>query len=221
MTREQTVVRLGALGVVAIVRMDDPGRVAEVVAAISAGGVKAIEITMTVPDAVRLIGTLSGSLPGDILLGAGTVTDAATAEAVIAAGARFVVSPIVSQPVIDACARAGIATCAGAYTPTEIFTAWRSGADIVKLFPATSLGPKYLRDLAGPFPQIRMMPTGGVSIDNVGEWIAAGAYAVGIGGDLLDHAAISASRFDVLTGRAARLVENLGAAVSARGARQA
>lgn len=221
MTREQTVARLGALGVVAIVRMDDPGKVAEVVAAISAGGVKAIEITMTVPDAVRLIGTLSGSLPGDILLGAGTVTDAATAEAVIAAGARFVVSPIVSHPVIDACARAGIATCAGAYTPTEIFTAWRSGADIVKLFPATSLGPKYLRDLAGPFPQIRMMPTGGVSIDNVGEWIAAGAYAVGIGGALLDHAAISASRFDVLTGRAARLVENLVAAVSARGARQA
>ena len=221
MTREQTVARLGALGVVAIVRMDDPGKVAEVVAAISAGGVKAIEITMTVPDAVRLIGTLSGSLPGDILLGAGTVTDAATAEAVIAAGARFVVSPIESHPVIDACARAGIVTCAGAYTPTEIFTAWRSGADIVKLFPATSLGPKYLRDLAGPFPQIRMMPTGGVSIDNVGEWIAAGAYAVGIGGALLDHAAISASRFDVLTGRAARLVENLVAAVSARGARQA
>jgi 2-dehydro-3-deoxyphosphogluconate aldolase/(4S)-4-hydroxy-2-oxoglutarate aldolase len=106
----------------------------------------------------------------------------------------------------------GIAVMPGCYTPTEILTGWKAGADIIKVFPATSLGPKYFKDLRGPFPDIRLMPTGGVTIDNVGEWIKAGACAVGIGSDLLDKKAIEEERYEVLTERAARMVENVKAA---------
>lgn len=217
MTRAEVLDRVADLGVVAVIRMQDPRKLAEVVAAISAGGVKAIEVTMSVPNAVVMIGELARSLPDDILLGAGTVTDVETARAVIDAGARFVVSPVLSLAVVKLCTDAGVACMPGCYTPTEIFSAWSAGADVVKVFPATALGPKYLKDLAGPFPQIRIMPTGGVSIDNVGEWVAAGAFAVGIGSDLLDKAAIAEGRYEVLTERAARMTANFRSAKAALG----
>lgn len=208
MSRSAALDRLRELGVVAVIRMSDTARVAQVIEAVRAGGVKAIEITMSVPDAVAMIGTLAKSLPSDVLLGAGTVTDAPVAQAVMDAGAQFVVSPVLTLPVLAACQRADVLCMPGAYTPTEIFTAWSAGAEVVKLFPATSLGPRYLRDIAAPFPQIRLMPTGGVTVDNVGEWMAAGAFAVGIGSDLLDREAIAAGSYDVLTARAARMVAN-------------
>jgi len=216
MTRAQVLDRIAELGVVAVIRMQDPRKLAEVVSAISAGGVKAIEVTMSVPNAVAMIAELARTLPGDIVLGAGTVTDVGTARAVIDAGARFVVSPVLSLAVVASCSEAGVACMPGCYTPTEIFTAWSAGADVVKVFPATALGPKYLKDLAGPFPQIKVMPTGGVSIDNVGEWVAAGAFAVGIGSDLLDKGAIADGRYEVLTERAARMTANFQKAAAAR-----
>ncbi|MFA6467827.1 MAG: bifunctional 4-hydroxy-2-oxoglutarate aldolase/2-dehydro-3-deoxy-phosphogluconate aldolase [Bacteroidota bacterium] len=212
MSRKETVQKISELGVVAVIRLQEVKKLFNVIEAIKRGGVKAIEITMTVPNAIELIRELSSSLSSDILLGAGTVTDVQSAEQVINAGAKFVVSPVLNTNVIDLCISADVACMPGCYTPTEIFTAWNAGADVVKVFPATSLGPKYFRDLAGPFPQIKLMPTGGVTIDNVGEWIAAGAVAVGIGSDLLDKKAIETEQYEILTERAARMYANYLAA---------
>ncbi len=209
MSRKETVQKISDLGVVAVIRMQNPDKLKKVVEAIRAGGVKCIEITMTVPNAVEIIRGMSKALPSDVILGAGTVTDAKTAHEVIAAGAQFVVSPILNLEVIKICNAADIAVMPGCYTPTEIFTAWNSGADVCKVFPATSLGPKYFKDLSGPFPHIKLMPTGGVTIENVGEWIAAGAVAVGIGSDLLDKKAIDEEHYEVLTERAKRMVANV------------
>ena len=208
MKREEVLARIMESGVVAVIRMKDTNRLLKVIGAVRQGGVKCIEITMTVPGAVEIIRQLSKTVPPDVLLGAGTVVDEATAAQVIDAGAQFVVGPVLNLGVVALCRQRGVAVMPGCYTPTEILTAWDAGADIVKVFPATSLGPKYFKDLQGPFPDIRLMPTGGVTIDNVGEWIAAGACAVGIGSDLLDKKAIEDERYEVLTGRAARMVHN-------------
>ncbi len=208
MNREHVLDQILSTGVVAVIRMKDPRRLMKVVEAIRAGGVKNIEITMTVPNAVAIIEDLAKNAPSDVLVGAGTVTDASKAREVIEAGARFVVSPTTDFEVIRICKEKGVVTIPGCFTPTEILAAWKAGADIVKVFPATSLGPKYFKDLSGPFPDIRLMPTGGVTIDNVGEWVKAGAVAVGIGGDLLDKKAIGEERYEVLTERATRMVKN-------------
>lgn len=209
MSRKEIVQKISDLGVVAVIRLQDASKLMKVVEAIRQGGVKVIEITMTVPNAVEMIRSTASSVPTDVLVGAGTVTDAKTAEQVISAGAKFVVSPILQLDVIKTCNSTDMACMPGCYTPTEIFTAWNAGADVVKVFPATSLGPNYFKDIAGPFPHIKMMPTGGVTIDNVGEWIAAGAVAVGIGSDLLDKKAIQEERYEVLTERASRMCANV------------
>ena len=209
MSKEEVLKKIVESGVVAVIRIKETRRLQKVIEAIRKGGVKAIEITMTVPNAVEIIRAMAVSKPDDVVLGAGTVTDVETAKAVIDAGAQFIVGPVLNLEIINLCREHGIACMPGCYTPTEIFTAWQAGADVVKVFPATPLGPRYLKDIAGPFPQIKMMPTGGVSVDNVGEWIAAGAIAVGIGSDLLDKKAIDEERYDVLTERAARMTENV------------
>ena len=208
MTKNDTLESLLSSGVVAVIRMKDPDRLSKVVMAIREGGVKCIEITMTVPGAVEIIAAMVKNSPPDVIVGAGTVTDRGTANEVIASGAKFVVSPVFRPDVVAVTKAAGAVAIPGCYTPTEILTAWEAGADIVKVFPATSLGPKYFKDVAGPFPHIRLMPTGGVTVDNVGEWVKAGAVAVGIGSDLLDKKAIDDGRFDVLTEKAARMVRN-------------
>ncbi|MCX6138272.1 MAG: bifunctional 4-hydroxy-2-oxoglutarate aldolase/2-dehydro-3-deoxy-phosphogluconate aldolase [Ignavibacteriales bacterium] len=214
MIKEDVLERIAESGVVAVIRMKDTPRLQKVIEAVRNGGVKAIEITMTLPNAVEVIRSMAASKPDDVVLGAGTVTDVETARAVIDAGAQFVVGPILNLDIIRLCKEREIACMPGCYTPTEIFAAWQAGADIVKVFPATSLGPKYLKDIAGPFPLIRMMPTGGVTVENVGEWIAAGAVAAGIGSDLLDKKAIDEGRYEVLTERAARMTENVRIAKS-------
>jgi 2-dehydro-3-deoxyphosphogluconate aldolase/(4S)-4-hydroxy-2-oxoglutarate aldolase len=208
MTKNETLDALLSSGVVAVIRMKDPERLSKVVMAIREGGVKCIEITMTVPGAVDVIAALVKTAPPDVLVGAGTVTDRGTANDVVSAGARFVVSPVFRPDVVAVTKAAGAVAIPGCFTPTEILTAWEAGADIVKVFPATSLGPKYFKDIAGPFPDIRLMPTGGVTVDNVGEWVKAGAVAVGIGSDLLDKKAIDEGRYEVLTEKAARMVRN-------------
>jgi 2-dehydro-3-deoxyphosphogluconate aldolase/(4S)-4-hydroxy-2-oxoglutarate aldolase len=211
-SREAVVRAIQDLGVVAVIRMRDAAKLRAVVDAIAAGGVRAIEVTMTVPNAVGLIATLASSLPSDILLGAGTVTDVATARAVIDAGARFVVGPVFRPDVIVACHERGVPIAPGCFSPTEILDAHERGADIVKVFPATALGPSYIKDLRAPMPQLKLMPTGGVTLDNAGDWIRAGAVAVGVGSALLDAKAIDEGRLDVLTGNARRIVASIAAA---------
>ena len=192
--------------VIAVIRMADANKLAKVVAAIQEGGVKAVEITMTTPGALEVIKILSKeNIPG-VVIGAGTVLDPETAAAVIHAGADFVVSPILNKKMIRLCNRYGKLVAPGALTPTEILTAWERGADIVKIFPATSLGPKYFKDIKGPLPQVRLMPTGGVNLENAAEFIINGACCVGIGTALLDKKAIHASDWSVLTKKAERLI---------------
>ena len=212
MTRHEVVQTIQQLGVVAVIRMRDAAKLRRVVEAIAEGGVRAIEVTMTVPGAVQLIATLAPALPREILLGAGTVTDASTARAVIDAGARYVVSPVFRREVIAACHERGVAVAPGCFTPTEILDAHDAGADVIKVFPATALGPQFIKDVRAPLPQVRLMPTGGVSLDNAGEWIRAGAVAVGVGSALLDATAIDEGRYDVLTNNARRIVASVASA---------
>jgi 2-dehydro-3-deoxyphosphogluconate aldolase/(4S)-4-hydroxy-2-oxoglutarate aldolase len=211
-SRAAVTAQIEALGIVAVIRLKDPGKLRAVVDAMAEGGVRALEVTMTVPGAVELIRTLAPSLPDGFLLGAGTVTDAATARAVIDAGARFVVGPVFRPDVIAACHERDVPAMPGCFSPTEILAAYECGADIVKVFPATMLGPQFLKDVRAPLPQVKLMPTGGVTLDNAGEWIRAGAVAVGLGSSLLDAKAIESSRFDVIAENARRVVANVAAA---------
>jgi 2-dehydro-3-deoxyphosphogluconate aldolase / (4S)-4-hydroxy-2-oxoglutarate aldolase len=210
--RAAVTAQIEALGVVAVIRMKDSSRLRAVVDAMAEGGVRALEVTMTVPGAVDLIRSLASSLPEGFLLGAGTVTDVSTARAVIDAGACFVVGPVFRPDVIAACHERDVAAIPGCFSPTEILAAHECGADIVKVFPATTLGPQFIKDVRGPLPQVKLMPTGGVTLDNAGEWIRAGAVAVGLGSALLDAKAIDGGRLDVITTNAVRVVANVAAA---------
>jgi 2-dehydro-3-deoxyphosphogluconate aldolase/(4S)-4-hydroxy-2-oxoglutarate aldolase len=200
------------MGVVAVIRLKDPGKLRAVVDALAEGGVRALEVTMTVPGAIELIRQLAPTLPAGFLLGAGTVTDVATATAVIDAGAKFVVGPVFRPDVIRACHDRDVPAMPGCFSPTEIFAAHECGADIVKVFPATSLGPQFLKDVRAPLPQVKLMPTGGVTLENAGDWIRAGAVAVGLGSALIDARAIDSGRFDLITAGARRVMANVAAA---------
>jgi 2-dehydro-3-deoxyphosphogluconate aldolase / (4S)-4-hydroxy-2-oxoglutarate aldolase len=210
--RTETVRRIEQLGIVAVIRLRDPGKLRAVVDAIMAGGVQALEVTMTVPGAVELIRGLAPTLPEGFLLGAGTVIDPDTARAVVDAGAQFVISPVFRRSVIEACHERGVPAAPGCFTPTEILDAHDAGADIVKVFPATTLGPQYIKDVRAPLPQVKLMPTGGVTPDNAGDWIRAGAVAVAAGSSLLDAKAIESGHFEVITENARKFVENVKAA---------
>ena len=211
-SRREVVDAIEQLGVVAIIRMKDAAKLRAVFDALAEGGVRAIEVTMTVPDAVSLIRKLASSIPSNLLLGAGTVVDAATARAVIDAGARFVVSPVFRPDVVTACHERDVVAAPGCFTPTEILNAHDLGADVVKVFPATALGPQFIKDIRAPLPQLKLMPTGGVSLDNAGEWIRAGAVAVGAGSALLDARAIEEGQLEVVTANARRIVASVAAA---------
>ena len=211
-SRQSVTAAIEAAGVVAVIRTQEPDRLRAVIDALADGGVRALEVTMTVPGAVELIQELSSTLSDEFLLGAGTVLDPQTAARVIDAGAKFVVSPVLRTATIDVCHRNGVAALPGCFSPTEILTAWECGADIVKVFPATALGPSYFTDVRGPLPQLKLMPTGGVTLDNAGDWIRAGAVAVGVGTALLDRAAIAAGNYGVLRANAARIVASVRAA---------
>jgi 2-dehydro-3-deoxyphosphogluconate aldolase / (4S)-4-hydroxy-2-oxoglutarate aldolase len=207
--RAAVVEQVEQLGVVAVIRLKDPAKLRAVVDALVEGGVRALEVTMTVPGAVGLIRDLAPTLPPGFLLGAGTVTNAETARAVIDAGATFIVSPVFRPEVIRVCHEYDVAAMPGCFSPTEILAAHECGADVVKVFPATSLGPQFIKDVRAPLPQVKLMPTGGVSLDNAHDWIRAGAVAVGIGSALLDAKAIDDGRFDVITANARRVVANV------------
>ena len=196
-------------GVVAVIRLQDGSKLRAVVNALARGGITALEVTMTVPRAIELIAEIAPSLPPGFLLGAGTVVDPDTARAAVKAGARYIVSPVFRPAVIEASHAAGAAAMPGCFSPTEILAAWDAGADVVKVFPATALGPAYFKDLKGPMPQVRLMPTGGVSLENAAEWIRAGAVAVGVGGALVDAKLVAAGDFAGITERARRFVERV------------
>ena len=214
-TRTATAQLIEETGVVGIIRLKDPSRLRGVVDALAEGGVRALEITMTVPGAVELIRETASTLPTGFLLGAGTVLDADTARRVVDAGAKFLVSPVLRLDVIDAARACDVPVLPGCFSPTEILTAWEAGADLIKVFPATPLGPSYLRDIHGPLPHVKLVPTGGVSVENVGDWIRAGAAAVGVGSALLDSQALAAGRYEAVLDRARRLIRNVQEARSA------
>jgi 2-dehydro-3-deoxyphosphogluconate aldolase/(4S)-4-hydroxy-2-oxoglutarate aldolase len=209
--RAEVVRVIEACGVVAVIRMQEASKLRAVVDALGAGGVRALEVTMTVPGAIGLIEEIAPTLPREFLLGAGTVLDAETARLTILAGARFVVGPVFRPDVIATCHRYDVAAMPGCFTPTEILAAWECGADIVKVFPATALGPGFFKDVRGPLPQVRLMPTGGVSLENAGEWIKAGAVAIGVGTALVDGKAVAAGDYTSITRRAEAFVQAVAA----------
>ena len=211
-SRSDIVGEIEKIGVVAIIRTQDSSAVGGVVDALARGGLRALEVTMTVPRAIELIEEIVPTLPPDFLFGAGTVLDADTVHRAARAGAQFIVSPVLRPEVIKAAHDNGIPVLPGCFTPTEILTAWELGADLVKVFPATSVGPGYLRDIRGPLPQVKLVPTGGVSVDNAGDWLRAGAVAVGVGSALVDPKAIAAKQFGILEGNARRLAASIAAA---------
>jgi 2-dehydro-3-deoxyphosphogluconate aldolase/(4S)-4-hydroxy-2-oxoglutarate aldolase len=202
MDKKAVLERITTTGLVPVIRARSADEAAEAVAAIQKGGLSVLEITMTVPDAVALIRDVTKRAP-DALVGAGTVLDAKTARDCIDAGARFVVSPALDVETIRTCNEAGIAVLPGALTPTEVVTAWRAGADLVKVFPAGSVGgPSYIKSLKAPLPQIGLVPTGGVSLQTAKAFLEAGAAALGVGADLVDLAALRAGNAALVTERA-------------------
>ena len=205
--KEKNLQQIIDCGVVAIVRVESAQEAVAVCTAIARGGVKPIEVTMTVPGAVDAIKEFKSIVKDKVLVGAGTVLDPETARAVILAGAEFVVSPTLNLGVIEVCRRYSKIVIPGTFTPTEILTAWEAGADIVKVFPATVGGPQYLRDIKGPLPQIRLMPTGGVNLENTPDFIRAGAVAVAAGTSLVDKKAVKEKNYDLITENARKFVE--------------
>ena len=190
---------------VAVVRTDEPDKLVQIARALGAGGVVCVEVTMTVPNAIEGIQAVSDALGDGVLVGAGSVTDAATAEAAVEAGARYVVSPVFKREVVEAAHAAGAAAMPGCFTPTEIQAAHEAGADVVKVFPAGALGVGYLRSVLAPLPHLKLMPTGGVTLDNAAEWLRAGAVAVGAGSALVEADAVAAGDWSRLTANAERL----------------
>ncbi len=211
-TREQMIQYIIDCGVIAVVRLDSGEALVRSAQALREGGVKVIEFTMTTPNALDMLKEAKKTMPSDVLLGAGTVLDPETARAAILAGAEFTVSPSLNLDVIKMCHRYSKVCIPGCLTPTEILTAWEAGGDIIKVFPATLGGPQYFKDLAGPFPQIRMLPTGGVSLQNAGDFIKAGAVAVAAGSNLVDRKAVKEGKFEVITETARKYIEAIKAA---------
>ncbi|WP_337174053.1 bifunctional 4-hydroxy-2-oxoglutarate aldolase/2-dehydro-3-deoxy-phosphogluconate aldolase [Paludisphaera sp.] len=195
MSREKTLRRILDGGVVAVVRAESGEALVKVVEALADGGVTAAEITFTVPDALDVIRDARKTLGDAVALGAGTVLDPETARAAILAGAEYLVSPTVNPDVIRLARRYDKAVMPGAFSPTEILTAWEAGADVVKVFPADVGGPGYLKAIRGPLPQIRLMPTGGVDLDTATNFLRAGACCLGVGGTLVEPKAVAAGDF--------------------------
>ena len=200
-------------GVIAVVRVSAAVRLGPAARALAAGGVGAVEVTLTTPGAIDTIADLASDtgLAGCVI-GAGTVLDESAARYVIDAGARFVVSPALNPAVIHACRDRGVPCMPGALTPTELLEGWRAGAPVMKLFPASTVGPGYMRDVLAPLPFLRLVPSGGVSLDNVGEWIRAGAAAVSVGSALASAALLTDESTAELTARARSFIERVAQA---------
>lgn len=205
--------RIREIGIVPVVRATTAAEALDAVEAIRAGGIPILEITLTVPGAVQIIADLARRLGDEALIGAGTVLDADSARACIDAGARFIVSPALDIPTIETCRRLVVPAFPGALTPTEIVTAWKAGADAIKVFPANAVGgAAYLKSVKAPLPQIELLPTGGVNLKTIADFIAAGAFAVGVGADLVDLAALRRGDAAAITEKARQYVAAVAAA---------
>jgi len=203
MSKLDVLKRIEEIGLLPVLRASSTDEAIAVANAIEAGGITALEVTMTVPGAVELIRAMVKTSGDRILIGAGTVLDPETARACILAGAAFIVSPSLNLKTIELCHRYGVAVMPGALTPTEVVTAWQAGADLVKVFPCSALGgASYLKALKAPLPQVQLIPTGGVSLTTAADFLAAGAFALGVGGDLVNTKAIAAGTPEVITEKA-------------------
>lgn len=192
---------------VAIVRLDGGEQLVRVTEALMAGGISAIEYTFSTPGALDMLRDASARFGEEVLLGAGTVLDPETARLAILAGAEFIVTPASNLETIAVCKRYGKPIMAGAMTPTEMLTVWEAGADLVKVFPAGNIGgPDYIKAVLAPLPQLRLVPTGGVSVDNAAQYLRAGAVALGVGGTLVDKKAVASGDWAAITAEAQRLV---------------
>ena len=215
LSRQNVMQQIWEIGIVPVLRGDNEEQVLRMVEAIAAGGVTSLEITMTVPHAVRIIERLVHDRP-DLLVGAGTVLDPETARICMLAGAQFIVSPALNLHTIEMCKRYSVPVFPGALTPTEVVTAWQAGADAIKVFPANAMGgAKYLASLKAPLPQIELIPTGGVSHTTAIDFLQAGAMALGVGADLCDHKALAAGEAHRITASAKRYAELVQSARSA------
>lgn len=212
MTKEEQLGRLVETGVVAVIRTQDGDELVSICEALVEGGIVGVEITMTSPGATEAIYKASKVLRGRAIIGAGSILDPETARIAMLAGADFLVSPITNMDVIAMGKRYGKIVIPGAYTPTEILTAWEGGADVVKVFPATRLGPSVLKDVRGPLPQVKLTPTGGVDINNLGEFLKAGAVFVGVGSALVNKGIVAKKDWPALTRLAADYIAAVQAA---------
>src|SRR6516162_5670560 len=208
MTAKEILAFITEVGIVPVVRASSAEAAIQAVEALYSGGIRAAEITMTVPGAIRALEKVADQFGNKLVLGAGTVLDAETARACMLAGAEFFVTPSLRVATIEMAKRYSKVICPGALTPTEVLTAWESGADVVKIFPCGNVGgPRYIKALKGPFPQIEMIPTGGVNLDTAGDFLKAGACAIAVGGELVDAKTIKEARFDVFEGRAKQYLD--------------
>lgn len=198
--------------VVAVVRLDDLSRAVDLTRALADGGVRSVEFTFTNPKAADVITRVREELGDRAFIGAGTVLDAETARIAILAGAQYIVTPSFRPGTVEMCRRYSVPSLIGAFTPTEILTAWETGADFIKVHPASLGGPKYFKDVLAPFPHIRLIPSGGVTLDNAADFIKAGAVAVALGSALVDPKAIDTGDWPAITARARKLYESVSAA---------
>jgi 2-dehydro-3-deoxyphosphogluconate aldolase/(4S)-4-hydroxy-2-oxoglutarate aldolase len=206
--KSEVIQKIRDVGLIPVVRATSAGEAMRAIDAIREGGISVLEITMTVPGAVKVIEEVANRYGNDALVGAGTVLDPETATACISSGARFVVSPALNLDTIACCRQRDIAVMPGALTPTEVVQAWNAGADFVKVFPAGAVGgPSYLKALKAPLPHIRLVPTGGVSLKTAADFIRAGAAALGVGADLVDINAIREGQSALITERAKQFIE--------------
>ncbi|HZL57860.1 MAG TPA: bifunctional 4-hydroxy-2-oxoglutarate aldolase/2-dehydro-3-deoxy-phosphogluconate aldolase [Bryobacteraceae bacterium] len=216
MTAPEILAFITEIGIVPVVRTHSAETAMRSIEAIYAGGVRAAEITMTVPGAIKALEKMADRFGDKIMLGAGTVLDPETARICMLAGAQFFVTPTLRPSTIEMVRRYSKVICAGALTPTEVLAAWEAGADVVKVFPANAMGgPKYIKALKGPLPQIEMIPTGGVNLETAGEFLKAGACAVAVGGELVDAKLIKENRYDEMEARARQYLAAIAAARAA------
>jgi len=206
MNKNKVLEVIGDRKLVAVVRVDDPSQIDATVDALLKGGINVIELTMTIPNVLDYIPALMKRVGNEMVLGVGSVLNGETAQKVVDAGSNFIVSPIMKYDIIATAQKNDVAVSVGAFSPTEIQAAWEFGSDVVKVFPADRLGPSYIKGVKAPMPHLRLLPTGGVTVDNVGEWLSAGCFALGLGSALVDIKAIRSGNFNVLTENAKALV---------------
>jgi 2-dehydro-3-deoxyphosphogluconate aldolase / (4S)-4-hydroxy-2-oxoglutarate aldolase len=207
MTKEENRKRIADVGIIPVVRASSAHLALLAVEAIRAGGISIVEVTMTVPGAIEVIGQLAKTAGSDVLIGAGTVLDAKTAQQCLDAGAEFLVSPGFDAQTVKFAREKGILVIPGALTPTEIIMAWNAGGDLIKIFPCGAVGgANYIKALKGPLPQVPVIPTGGVNLDTAADLILAGAEALGVGGELVSASALKSGKTNQITDAARRFV---------------